>query len=75
MKYAIVTVEWCSGKGIAVPAHARRSVDGGKVVIHYEFIAPVLAEGEEVEVYDWNSAELGRLLSGGEWTKDKEDDV
>lgn len=36
MKYVIVTVEWCLGKGISIPSHVRKSVDGTKVILHYD---------------------------------------
>lgn len=36
MKYVIVTVEWCLQKGIVVPEHARKSVNGSKVILHNE---------------------------------------
>ena len=44
MKYVIVTVEWCLNHGVVVPAQARRSVDGLKVILHEDYIDPVLRE-------------------------------
>lgn len=55
MKYVIVTVEWCLGKGISVPFHARKSVDGTKVILHYDFIEPVLTDADRLTVYLHNS--------------------
>lgn len=69
MKYAIVTVEWCLGKGIVVPAYARKSIDGNKVILHYDFISPVLTEKDVIEVYEHNSQELNTILNGEEWTE------
>ena len=44
MKYVIVTVEWCLQKGIVVPEHARKSVNRSKVILHYDFVSPVLTD-------------------------------
>lgn len=73
MKYVIVTVEWCLGKGISVPSHARKSVDGTKVVLHYDFIEPVLTDIDNIAVYPHSSAELSAILNSEEWTT-KEDE-
>lgn len=69
MKYAIVTVEWCLGKGIAVPTYARKSINGNKVILHYDFISPVLTEKDTIEVYEHSSQELNTILNGEEWTE------
>ena len=65
MKYVIVTVEWCLQKGIVVPEHARKSVNGSKVILHYDFVSPVLT-------YEHNSRELGNILNNEEWNKNEE---
>ena len=72
MKYAIVTVEWCLGKGIAVPTYARKSINGNKVILHYDFISPVLTKEDVIEVYEHSSQELNTILNGEEWTKEDE---
>ena len=69
MRYAIVTTEWCAGHGISVPEHARKSLDGTRVVFHEAFIAPVLTERDTVRTYEHDSAELREILSGPEWTE------
>lgn len=67
MKYVIVTVEWCLSKGITVPESARKSVDGKKVLFHYDFVKPTLTEQESIEVYRHDSKELSDVLNGPEW--------
>lgn len=72
MKYVIVTVEWCLGKGISIPPHARKSVDGTKVILHYDFIEPVLTDDDILTVYPHNSANLNGILESKEWTDNKD---
>lgn len=72
MKYVIVTVEWCLGKGILVPSHARKSVDGTKVILHYDFIEPVLTDDDRLTVYLHNSARLNGILNSEEWTANED---
>lgn len=67
MKYVIVTVEWCLQKGIVVPEHARKSVNGSKVILHYDFVSPVLTDKDKLTVYEHNSRELGSILNSREW--------
>lgn len=67
MKWIIVTVEWCVNKGIIVPEQARRSLNGSKVILHHDFIKPVLKDGEQIKIYDHDSPELSSILSGSEW--------
>ena len=67
MKYVIVTVEWCLQKGIVVPEHARKSVNGSKVILHYDFVYPVLTDEDKLTVYEHNSRELGSSLNSREW--------
>ena len=68
MKYVIVTVEWCLNHGVVVPAQARRSVDGLKVILHEDYIYPVLREEDAMTLYLHDSSELRSILSGPEWT-------
>lgn len=72
MKYVIVTVEWCLDHGIIVPAQARRSVDGLKVILHEEYIDPVLRDRDKLTAYRHDSSELRSILSGPEWTVPQE---
>lgn len=67
MKYVIVTVEWCLQKGIVVPEYARKSVNGSKVILHYDFVSPVLTDEDKLTVYEHNSRELGSILNSREW--------
>lgn len=67
MKYVIVTVEWCLQKGIVVPEHARKSVNGSKVILHYDFVSPALTDEDKLTVYEHNSRELGSILNSREW--------
>lgn len=61
MRYVIVTIEWCTEHGIVPPVHARRSVDGTMVLLHEDFIAPVLGE-EGIPSYLYDSEELQAIL-------------
>ena len=72
MKYVIVTVEWCLNHGVVVPAQARRSVDGLKVILHEDYIDPILREEEAMTSYRHDSSELRSILSGPEWTVPQE---
>lgn len=72
MKYVIVTVEWCLDHGIIVPAQARRSVDGLKVILHEEYIDPVLRDRDKLTAYLHDSSELRSILIGPEWTVPQE---
>lgn len=69
MEYAIVTIEWCLGKGIVVPSYARRNIKGDKVILHYDFISPVLTEKDVIEVYEHSSQKLSTILNSEEWAK------
>ena len=69
MKYVIVTVEWCKSHGVVVPEHARKSLDGTKVIFHYEFIAPVVTRSGEIEVYNHNDSRLSEILSSEGWSE------
>lgn len=74
MKYVIVSTEWCSSHGIIIPEHARKSIDGTKVIFHYDFIAPVINEKEEVKTYENSSQELKDILESKEWSELIEED-
>ena len=75
MRYAIVTTEWCSGHGISVPEHARRSLDGTRVIFHEAFIAPVLTGRDTVQAYEHDSEEVREILSSPEWTETESEEV
>lgn len=70
--YVIVTEDWCLSHGIVVPKEARRSLDGTKVVLHEEFINPIIRNSEEIDSYLWDSSELMNILDSSEWVN-KED--
>lgn len=67
MKYVIVTTEWCNSHGIIIPKSARKSLDGTKVIFHYDFIVPVINEKEEIKTYEHSSQELRNILDSEEW--------
>lgn len=73
MKYAIVSIEWCESHGIVIPESTRKSLDGTKVIFHYDFIAPVVNEKEEIKTYEHSSQELINILESEEWTDIAED--
>lgn len=64
--------DWCLSHGIVVPKEARRSLDGTKVVLHEEFINPIIRNSEEIDSYLWDSSELMNILDSSEWVN-KED--
>ena len=68
MRYVIVTIEWCMEHGIVPPIHARRSVDGTMILLHEDFVAPVLGE-EEISSYLYDSNELSEILNSEVWTE------
>lgn len=68
MRYIIVTIEWCMEHGIVPPIHARRSVDGTMILLHEDFVAPVLGE-EEISSYLYDSNELSEILNSEVWTE------
>lgn len=70
MQYVIVTTQWCSERGIVVPEHARKSLDGSQVIFHKDFIAPVMERADEVKSYEHDSPELTEILNGPEWTEE-----
>ena len=66
MRYIIVTIEWCMEHGIVPPIHARRSVDGTMILLHEDFVAPVLGD-EEISSYLYDSNELSEILNSEVW--------
>lgn len=75
MKYTIVTTEWCESHGIVVPEYARKSLDGTKVIFHYEFIAPVVTEKDSIEVYNHSDSRLREILDSEEWAEKESAEV
>lgn len=61
-------IEWCMEHGIVPPIHARRSVDGTMILLHEDFVAPVLGE-EEISSYLYDSNELSEILNSEVWTE------
>lgn len=53
--------EWCMEHGIVPPICARRSVDGTMILLHEDFVAPVLGE-EGIPSYLYDSEELQAIL-------------
>lgn len=74
MRYVIVTVTWCLEHGIVVPEHARKNVDGTKVLLHEDWLGPILySENEEsVKSYLYDSKELNDILNIEEWNGKEE---
>ena len=66
MRYVIVTIEWCMEHGIVPPIHSRRSVDGTMILLHEDFVAPVLGD-EEIPSYLYDSNELSEILNSEIW--------
>lgn len=60
--------EWCMEHGIVPPIHARRSVDGTMILLHEDFVAPVLGD-EEISSYLYDSNELNEILNSEVWTE------
>lgn len=60
--------EWCMEHGIVPPIHARRSVDGTMILLHEDFVAPVLGD-EEISSYLYDSNELSEILNSEVWTE------
>ena len=76
MKYVIVTVEWCEGHGISVPEHARKSLDGTKVLFHDEYIRPVMTTADFARdaqdipaVYAYDDPTFREILASSEWSE------
>ena len=64
MNYVIVTTEWCEEHGISVPEHARKSLDGTKVLFHDEYIRPVMTTAD---AYD--DPTFREILASSEWSE------
>lgn len=60
--------KWCMEHGIVPPIHARRSVDGTMILLHEDFVAPVLGD-EEISSYLYDSNELNEILNSEVWTE------
>lgn len=58
---------WCKEHGISVPIHARRSLDGSEVILHEDFIKPVINNDEEIIFYPYDSVELNEILNSETW--------
>ncbi|KAB5385723.1 hypothetical protein [Bacteroides fragilis] len=73
MNFVIVSIAFCLEHGIIVPAHARKSLDGTQVILHEEYIAPVLQKGDDVRSYRYDSSRLRDILGGPQWTSPQEE--
>ncbi|MDR2084326.1 MAG: hypothetical protein LBP67_04965 [Bacteroidales bacterium] len=67
MKFIIVTIQWLESKGIAEPQNARKSLDGEKMLLHKEFVEPVLTDEDKLEEYNYDNPELRQILNSDEW--------
>lgn len=72
MRYVILTIKWCEDKGLVVPSNARKSLDGTKVILHEDFIRPVLVEEDGINSYQYDSEKLLSILNSSEWTETEE---
>lgn len=72
MKYVILTIQWCLDRGISIPTHARKSLNGERVILHLDFIDPVLIKEDEIESYEHDSSSLKDILSSEEWSEPDE---
>lgn len=66
MKYAIVDLAWAKSHGIKEMLEWRKSIDGTKVILHEEMLAPY--EGESFPRYEFDSQEFKELLASSAWT-------
>lgn len=66
MKFAIASLEYWNALGYDT-THWRKSVDGTLAMCHYNFA--VLADENEIEVYDVASQEFKDLLASEVWSK------
>lgn len=75
MKYVIVTPEWCEAHGVKIPEQARMSLDGTKVILHEDFILPVIRSADEIAPmsYSHDSVALREILSSSEWTQTEDE--
>lgn len=67
MKYVIITKDWADSKGLVISPIMRTNKDSTKVVIHYDFIKPLLSENDDVQVYEHNNQEFINILNSDEW--------
>lgn len=67
MKYIIVTIEWMTQHGLIPLPTMRKSKDGSKVILHYEFVNGITNDLTGMDVYSSNSAEFMDLLQTEEW--------
>ena len=64
----ILLDKYVTEDGIVPPIHARRSVDGTMILLHEDFVAPVLGD-EEISSYLYDSNELSEILNSEVWTE------
>lgn len=72
MKFIIVTKDWCYSHGIILPSQVRSNIAGDKVILHKDFINPILREEDNIESYEHDSKELNDILNSEEWTNKEE---
>ena len=66
MKYAVVDLAWLESHGIEPLPEWRMSVDGTKVILHEERLAPYM--DEDFPRYAFTDPEFIELLNSEEWT-------
>lgn len=72
MKFVIVSKDWCYSHGIILPSQTRTNIAGDKVILHKDFINPILREEDNIESYEHDSKELNDILNSKEWTNKEE---
>lgn len=85
MNYVVVTNEWLSEHGIIPLPTQRKSKDGGKILMHEDYLVPYLRQEESevdnenpdgytpLERYPHNSKKLDDLLASEEWSYNEEE--
>lgn len=63
----ILLDKYVTEDGIVPPIHARRSLDGSEVILHEDFIKPVINNDEEIMFYPYDSVELNEILNSETW--------
>lgn len=70
MKYVIVTANWLIEKGFVIQPEWRKSLDGIKVILHYNKVEPVITEEDVIPTYESDSIELHNILNSPEWKEE-----
>lgn len=85
MNYVVVTNEWLSARGLMPLPTQRKTKDGGKILMHEDYLVPYLQQEESevdpenpngytpLERYPHNSQKLNDLLNSEEWAYSEEE--